>query len=62
MIKETTPLPPPDPLIEEEESFVTDHRALVRPAQRVEEKLVGIMQNTPLLLSQLEAFSQPNER
>jgi hypothetical protein len=62
MIKENTTPSNLDPMIEEEESFVTDYRAAVRPAQRVEEKLVGIMQTTPLLLSQLEAFSRPNER
>jgi hypothetical protein len=57
---------PSNPLLEraseEEESYVTDHRAAVRPAQLVEQKLVAIMQTTPLLLSQLEAFSRPNER
>lgn len=46
----------------EEESFVTDHRAALRPAQRVEQKLVEIMQEAPLRLSQLQAHRRPNER
>lgn len=54
---------PNDPsCMNDDETFIEDWRNTLRPAQRVEQKLVQIMGAGPLCISQLETFRRPNER
>jgi len=46
----------------DEETLVSDHRDLVRPAQRVEQKLVAALQASPVLLSQMQKVKRPHDR
>lgn len=41
------------------ECFVTDARSLMRPAEVVEERLVGLMRGNPLLVSQVPGGKRP---
>ncbi|HVK07783.1 MAG TPA: hypothetical protein VM597_03290 [Gemmataceae bacterium] len=43
----------------EEETLVVDHRGEVRPSQFVEQKLVGMLKASPILLSQMQRRMKP---
>lgn len=43
----------------DEECIVTDARSLMRPADVVEERLVGLMKGGPMLVSQVQMHSRP---
>jgi hypothetical protein len=43
----------------DEETLVIDHRGEVRPSQFVEQKLVGMLKASPILLSQMQRRMKP---
>jgi hypothetical protein len=43
----------------DEETLVVDHRGEVRPSQFVEQKLVGMLKASPILLSQMQRRMKP---
>ena len=46
----------------EEEDLIVDHRASLRPAQCVEQKLADALRSAPLLVSQLQGLNRPYGR
>lgn len=46
----------------EEEVLIEDHRASLRPAQHVEQKLADALRSAPLLVSQLQGLNRPYGR
>jgi hypothetical protein len=64
----STPVAPVERLLEEsdravipsdEETLVVDQRGEVRPSQFVEQKLVGMLKASPILLSQMQRRMKP---
>jgi hypothetical protein len=47
------------PISTDAESLVTDGRALLRPAEVVEGRLVSMLQRLPVLVSQFERSARP---
>ena len=48
--------------LQEIESFVTDGRALLRPAQVVEGRVFEVLQRVPVLVSQFDRPARPRYR
>jgi hypothetical protein len=46
----------------DEETLIEDDRLTVRPAQRVEQKLVAALQSGPVLVSQMQKVKRPHDR
>lgn len=46
----------------DEETLVTDDRALLTPSQIVEQKLIDMMKTSPLLVSHLQRRLKPGSR
>lgn len=46
----------------EEETLVADRRGLLTPSQHVEEKLVGLLKASPLMVSHVQRLSKPGPR
>ncbi|MFO0880852.1 MAG: hypothetical protein U0840_26280 [Gemmataceae bacterium] len=53
--------PKPAPSINDE-TMIEDCRAAIRPAQRVEEKLVAALHSSPVMMSQMQKVSRPHDR
>lgn len=45
-----------------EETLVADDRAALTPSQRVEQKLIGRLKDSPLLISQIQRQLKPGPR
>jgi hypothetical protein len=45
-----------------EETLVTDHRATLTPSQQVEQKLIGMLKASPLLISHVQRRMTPGTR
>lgn len=46
----------------EEETLVADRRGALTPSQQVEEKLVGMLKASPVMVSHVQRFSKPGPR
>jgi hypothetical protein len=46
----------------DEETLVADDRAALTPSQQVEQKLIGILKASPLLVSQVQRRLKPGPR
>lgn len=46
----------------EEETLVADRRGELTPSQLVEEKLVGMLKASPVMVSHVQRFSKPGPR
>ena len=46
----------------DEETLVADGRASLTPSQMVEQKLIGMMRTSPLLVSQVQRRLKPGHR
>ena len=46
----------------EEETLVADDRAALTPSQHVEQKLIGILNSSPLMVSQMQRRLRPGPR
>jgi hypothetical protein len=46
----------------EEETLVADRRGLLTPSQQVEEKLVGMLKSSPVMVSHVQRLSKPGPR
>jgi hypothetical protein len=61
-----TPPPPPAPELTnapaDDESFVTDARATLRPAEAVESKLASLLKSSSLPVSRLARTARPGTR
>jgi len=47
---------------QDEETLIEDHRDALRPAQRVEQKLVAALRAGPVLVSQMQKVRRPHDR
>lgn len=45
-----------------EETLVADHRAALTPSQQVEQKLIGMLKASPLMVSQVQRRLKPGVR
>lgn len=45
-----------------EETQIVDSRAGITPSQMVEQRLVGLMKTSPLMLSHVQRWSKPGPR
>lgn len=46
----------------EEETLVADRRASLTPSQHVEQKLIGLLKASPLMVSQVQRRMRPGPR
>lgn len=46
----------------DEETLVADHRASLSPSQQVEQKLIGMLKASPLLVSHVQRRLKPGPR
>jgi hypothetical protein len=59
------PLTPSDTLakiLADEETLVEDSRSCLTPSQQVEQKLIGILKSTPLMVSHVQRRMKPGPR
>jgi hypothetical protein len=47
---------------DDEETLVTDNRAALTPSQHVEQKLIGMLKSSSIMLSQVQRRMKPGPR
>lgn len=47
---------------EEDETLVTDYRASLTPSQHVEQRLIGMLKSSSIMLSQVQRRMKPGPR
>jgi hypothetical protein len=57
-----TLLPPESSAPPDDETLIEDLRAAIRPAQRVEQKLVAALHSGPVMVSQMQRVTRPHDR
>jgi hypothetical protein len=50
------------PARDDEETLVADSRASLTPSQHVEQRLIGMLKSTPVLISQMQRQLKPGPR
>ena len=50
------------PLVDADESYVTDARAQLTPSEHVEQKLLDVLKSAPIFVSHVQRVGKPSPR